>query len=65
MEIVGSDCSLLGKYKICRHGGLIQEEQVGKDQNMKSLEDHEKDGRVYSVGSGEHGLLELLGWGWG
>ena len=39
--------------------GLIQEEQVGNGQNMKSLEDHGKDSRVYSAGN----LLELFGWG--
>lgn len=29
---------------------------------MKSVEDHEKDGRVYSAGNREHSLLELFVW---
>ena len=62
--MVGNHCSILVKCKICSCGGLIQEEQVGEDQNMKSLEGHEKDFRVYSVGNREHSLSEILGRGW-
>lgn len=35
--MVGNHCSILVKCKICSYGGLIQEEQVGEDQNMKVL----------------------------
>lgn len=51
--MVGNHCSILVKCKICSYGGLIQEEHVGEDQNMKGLEGHEKDFRVYSVGNRE------------
>lgn len=65
-------CRLLGRVatvklqtgKTKREGcRLIQEEQVGQDQNVKGLECHEKDFRVYCVGHRESNLLNILGWG--
>lgn len=52
----------MGKMKRegCR---LIQEEQVSQDQNVKGLECHEKDFRVYSVGHRESNILNILEWG--
>lgn len=65
LEWWGTVNSKLVTCKICRHAGLIQGEQIGKDQNMKHFECHVKDFRVYSVGNGESSLLKIIGHGWG
>lgn len=61
--VVGSYGSTLLECQICRHKESTQEAQVGKKQNIKSLERHEKDFRVYSVGNRECSLLKIVGWG--
>lgn len=59
--VVGSYGSTLLEYQICRRKESTQEAQVGKEQNMKGLELHEKDFRVYSVGNRECSLLKNVG----
>lgn len=60
--MVGNCSSILVKCKVCRQRELTQEEQTGKEQNMKGLERHEKDFRVYSVANKECNLLKIVGW---
>lgn len=60
---VGGYSEVTGSKKKREDCGLIQEEQVGKDENVKGLECHEEDSRVYFVGHKESSLLKTFDWG--